>query len=72
MALALGNHVDIIEVGALPALLSAAESNDLDTRRCVAFALNSLCMNEKNHVVCERVGIIKPLVNLAMMEDPGM
>ena len=44
-------------------------SKDIETRRCVAFALNNVAANEKNHVVCDRLGVIKPLIALAHEED---
>ena len=57
-------------MGALPALCGCANDDDVQTKRCVAFALNNVSANEKNHVVCERLGVIKPLVKLVCEEDP--
>ncbi len=50
-------------------MAAVATSGDVETRRCASFALNNLAANPKNHVVFERLGILRPLVQLAMDED---
>ena len=52
------------------ALLPLAASEDLDTRRCVAFGLNNVASNEANHRVCEKMGVLRPLVTL--LKDPDV
>ena len=63
------NHQEPSDTGAVAALLPLASSEDLETRRCVAFALNNIASNELNHRVCERMGVLRPLVRLLKDKD---
>jgi len=71
LALYPSNHQELIEDGSLTALCGVIGSKDIETRRCVAFALNNIAANEKNHVICDRLGVIKPIIQLAHEDDLG-
>ena len=47
----------------------SAKSDDLETRRCTAFALNNVASNEQNHRVLERMGVLRPLIVLIRDRD---
>lgn len=66
------NHQTLFEAGGVPSLLmeSVYASEDLETRRCVAFALNNIASYEPNHRVCEKIGVLRPLVQLLRDPDP--
>ena len=64
------NHQELFDTGAVMSLLPLATSDDLETRRCVAFGLNNIATNEANHRVCERMGVLRPLVQL--LKDPDV
>lgn len=66
------NHQTLFEAGGVSSLLleSVYAAEDLDTRRCVAFALNNIASFEPNHRACERAGVLRPLVRLLRDPDP--
>lgn len=66
------NHQTLFEAGGVSSLLLEAvyAAEDLDTRRCVAFALNNIASFEPNHRACERAGVLRPLVRLLKDPDP--
>jgi vacuolar protein 8 len=53
----------------MAALSALADSKDVETRRCVAFAFNNLSTNEENHATIERLGLVRPLISLAARTD---
>lgn len=64
------NHQELFDSGAIIALLPlATSSEDLETRRVIAFALNNVASNEKNHRVLERIGVLRPLIQLVRDND---
>jgi len=69
LALVPAAHAHILHRPAMAALVSLADADDVETRRCVAFALNNLATNEANHGLLERVGVAKPLISLAARFD---
>ena len=62
-------HQELFDVGAIARLLPCIKSNDVLTRRAVAFALNNVSANPSNHTACERLGIIRTLVGLLKETD---
>lgn len=72
LAVVTQNHQAIFEGGGVSSLLleSVYATDDLETRRCVAFALNNIAGFEANHRACERAGVLRPLVRLLRDEDP--
>lgn len=66
------NHHNLFEAGGVSCLLVEAvyAAEDLETRRCVAFALNNIASFEPNHRACERAGVLRPLVVLLKDPDP--
>ena len=66
------NHQTLFEAGGVASLLleSVYAAEDLETRRCVAFALNNIASFEPNHRACERAGVLRPLVRI--LHDPDL
>jgi hypothetical protein len=46
-----------------------ANSKDVEVRRGVAFALNNISTSPSNHRLCERIGVLRPLVHFFKDED---
>ena len=53
MAISKESHQELFDVGAVAGLLNCAKSNDLQTRRCCAFAFNNIAANMANHAAAE-------------------
>ncbi len=72
LAVVTQNHQTLFEAGGVSSLLMEAvyAAEDLETRRCVAFALNNITSFEPNHRACERAGVLRPLVRL--LKDPDV
>lgn len=72
LAVVTQNHQTLFEAGGVSSLLmeSVYAAEDLETRRCVAFALNNIASFEPNHRACERAGVLRPLVRLLRDPDP--
>lgn len=70
LAVVTQNHQTLFEAGGVSSLLMEAvyAAEDIETRRCVAFALNNITSFEPNHRACERAGVLRPLVRL--LKDP--
>lgn len=70
LAVVTQNHQTLFEAGGVSSLLmeSVYAAEDIETRRCVAFALNNITSFEPNHRACERAGVLRPLVRL--LKDP--
>lgn len=70
LAVVTQNHQTLFEAGGVSSLLMEAvyAAEDIETRRCVAFALNNIASFEPNHRACERAGVLRPLVRL--LKDP--
>jgi hypothetical protein len=63
------NHSSLIKVGVLDALSRLASSDDVETIRCVAFALHNFCKNETMHSFYENAEIARSLTVLIKSED---
>lgn len=72
LAVVTQNHQTLFESGGVSSLLleSVYNAEDIETRRCVAFALNNIASFEPNHRACERAGVLRPLVTLLRDSDP--
>lgn len=70
LAVVTQNHQTLFEAGGVSSLLmeTVYAAEDIETRRCVAFALNNIASFEPNHRACERAGVLRPLVRL--LKDP--
>ncbi|CAM9303250.1 unnamed protein product [Discosporangium mesarthrocarpum] len=70
LAVVTQNHQTLFDGGGVSSLLmeNVYGADDLETRRCVAFALNNIAAFEPNHRACERLGVLRPLVKL--LRDP--
>lgn len=70
LAVVTQNHQTLFEAGGVSSLLAEAvyAAEDLETRRCVAFALNNIASYQPNHRACEKAGVLRPLVHL--LRDP--
>jgi hypothetical protein len=71
LAIVTQNHGALFESGAVAALLEPHfhSAEDLETRRCTAFALNNIASYEPNHRACERMGLLRPLCKLLSDAD---
>lgn len=71
LAVVTQNHQTLFEAGGVSSLLMEAvyAAEDVETRRCVAFALNNISSFEPNHRACERAGVLRPLVRLLKDHD---
>lgn len=72
LAVVAQNHQRLFEAGGIASLLLECvyATEDLETRRCVAFALNNIAGFEPSHRACERAGVMRPLVKF--LRDPDL
>ena len=56
-------------MGAIAGLTQCAESKDLQTLRGLAFGYVNICSNPANHVACERLGLLRPIISLLQHSD---
>ena len=49
--------------------MAVNSSQDLETRRCLAFAMNNLSANEDNHAAISKMGMLISLVSLLAEND---
>jgi hypothetical protein len=59
MAISKESHQELFDVGAVAGLLNCAKSNDLQTRRCCAFAFNNIAANAANHPAAEVINTLR-------------
>ncbi len=69
LGLFMDNHSRLIEVEALDALNSLVEMEDIETKRCVAFAFHNFCKNERTHEDCEKTEVARSLSSLLKNHD---
>jgi hypothetical protein len=64
LALFADNHSRLIDAGALDALCNLVDVEDMETKRCIAFALHNFCKNENTHEECEKSEVAKSISSL--------
>ena len=62
-------HQSVLEGGSLNPLIHTANVADLETQRCIAYALCNLCAEESNQLPIVRNGGLVPLFSLAFSDD---
>ena len=69
LALFVDNHNLLIEIGALAALNDLVDVDDVETKRCAAFAFHNFCKNENTHEDCEKSVVARSLSSLLLNLD---
>ena len=64
-----GLQVPVIRGGALNPLIDVANTVDLESERCIAYALCNLCTEEANRVNVLNEGGLTPILSLACSDD---
>ena len=64
LASTLGNHPAILEEGALHAMFSLSNADDVLSQYYVAYAIGNLSANERNHLRIVEEGGLQPLIAL--------
>lgn len=63
------NHQPLIDCSAIASLIPLTISDDLETRRCVAFGFHNIAANELNHRKCDKMGVLDGLVVLLASDE---
>lgn len=68
LAVSRESHQELFDVGAIAVLMDLSQkTQDLLTKRAIAFTLHNIACNPGNHIPCERLGLTRALVTL--LED---